>query len=98
MQTFVQKYPRGGYTANAEYWLGELYLVQKDYARSIEHFKVVLNQFPSSSKAAASMLKMGYAYDALGDQQEAKKQLRQLVETYPDTPTAQLAQAKLGSL
>lgn len=29
MQTFVQKYPRGGYTANAEYWLGELYLVKK---------------------------------------------------------------------
>jgi TolA-binding protein len=29
MQIFAQKYPKGGYTANAEYWLGELFLLKK---------------------------------------------------------------------
>lgn len=98
MQTFVQKYPKGGYTANAQYWLGELFLVKKEYPKAIEHFEVVLTQFPSSSKSAASMLKAGYSYAASGNSQEAKKRLQQVVKMYPDTPTAQLAQTKLESI
>jgi tol-pal system protein YbgF len=98
MQTFVQKYPKGGYTANAEYWLGELYLVKKDYSKAVEHFELVLHQFPSSSKSAASMLKIGYASAATGNNQEAKKRFQQVIKTYPDTPTAQLAHAKLEKI
>lgn len=98
MQTFVQKYPKGGYTANAEYWLGELYMVKKDYSKAIEHFEVVLQQFPSSSKSAASMLKVGYAFAATGDNQEAKRRFQQVVRTYPDTPTAKLAANKLANI
>ncbi|MBI2786711.1 MAG: tol-pal system protein YbgF, partial [Legionella longbeachae] len=98
MNVFVQKYPRGGYTANAQYWLGELYLVKKDYEKSIEHFNVVLQQFPTSSKSAASMLKTGYAYAEQGNKQEAKKFLQQVVRAYPDTPTAQLANSKLRTI
>jgi tol-pal system protein YbgF len=98
MQTFVQKYPKGGYTANAEYWLGELYLVKKDYPKAIEHFEVVLDQFPASSKSAASLLKSGYAYAATGNNQEARNRFQQIIKTYPDTPTAKLASAKLQAI
>ncbi|MCL9682790.1 tol-pal system protein YbgF [Legionella maioricensis] len=98
MQTFVQKYPKGGYTANAEYWLGELYLVKKDYSKAIEHFEVVLHQFPASSKSAASLLKSGYAYAATGNNQEARKRFQQIIKSYPDTSTAQLASAKLKAI
>lgn len=98
MQAFVQRYPQGGYSANAQYWLGELFMVKKDYPLAIDHFEIVLHQFPSSSKAAASMLKTGYAYAASGDNQEAKKRLQQVVKLYPGTPTAQLANLKLEAL
>jgi tol-pal system protein YbgF len=98
MNTFVQKYPKGGYTANAQYWLGELYLLKKDYGKSVEHFDVVLQQFPTSSKSAASMLKVGYAYVAMGNKPEAKKFLQQVVRAYPGTPTAQLADSKLRTI
>ena len=98
MQTFVQKYPNGGYTANAEYWLGELYMVQKEYPKAIEHFDVVLTKFPSSSKSAASMLKSGYAYAASGNNSEAIKRLQQVIRNYPETPTAHLASTKLNSI
>ncbi|KTD57642.1 tol-pal system protein YbgF [Legionella shakespearei] len=98
MQTFVQKYPKGGYTANAEYWLGELYMVKRDYSQAIEHFEIVLQQFPSSSKAAACMLKSGYAYAATGNNEEARRRLQQVIRTYPNTPTAQLASSKLQTI
>ncbi len=98
MQAFVTRYPQGGYTANAEYWLGELYMVKKNYPQATEHFNVVLQQFPSSSKCSASMLKIGYAMAASGKTQEAKERLQDVVKKYPDTNTAQLAAAKLESL
>jgi len=98
MQAFVAHYPDGGYTANAQYWLGELYMVKKEYAQAIEHFNVVLQQFPSSSKSSASLLKIGYALAASGKKEDAKARLLQVVKTYPDTQTARLAATKLQSL
>lgn len=98
MQSFVNKYPSGGYTANAHYWLGELYLVKNNYKNAIEHFDIVLKQFPSSTKAAASTLKIGYALAASGKVEEARMRLQQVMKNYPDTPTAQLAVTKLESL
>ena len=98
MQTFVQKYPKGGYSANAEYWLGELYLVKREFPKAIEHFDIVLKQYPSSSKSAASLLKSGYAFVASGNKDEARNRFQQVVKNYPGTPTAQLATNKLESI
>jgi tol-pal system protein YbgF len=98
MNSFITKFPQGGYSANAQYWLGELYMVKKDYPKAVEHFDTVLSQFPSSSKTAASMLKLGYAYAAAGRTEEAKAKLQQVIKSYPDTNTAQLAISKLDAL
>lgn len=62
------------------------------------HFDTVLNQFPTSSKAADSMLKLGYAQAASGNIPEAQKNLQNVLSTYPNTHLAQLAQLKLESL
>ncbi|GGI82876.1 tol-pal system protein YbgF [Legionella impletisoli] len=98
MKTFVNQYPQSGYKPNAEYWLGELYLVKKNYPEAIQHFDAVLQHYPSSSKAAASLLKSGYALAASGKKEEARQRLRDVVKNYPDTNTAQLATAKLNAL
>lgn len=98
MQTFVIQYPHGGYTANAQYWLGELYLVKNDYAKAIGHFNQVLHEFPSSSKCAASLLKIGYAQAASGQTAEARLTLQSVIKNYPDTHTATLAITKLNAL
>ena len=98
MHAFVLKYPHGGYTANAQYWLGELYMVKNDYPQAIEHFNIVLQEFPLSSKGAASLLKVGYAMAASGKIPEARLKLQEVIKNYPDTNTAQLATAKLNAL
>ncbi len=98
METFISHYPEGGYTANAHYWAGELYMVRKQYTEAIQHFETVLQKFPSSSKSSACLLKIGYALAASGDLQQAKQKLQRVVQQYPDTHAAQLAIAKLDSL
>jgi len=98
MQAFVTQYPQGGYTANAYYWIGELYMVQKNYPEAIQQFEMVLQKFPTSSKSSASVLKIGYALAAAGELNAAKQRLQTVIKQYPDTHAAQLALAKLESL
>lgn len=98
MQTFVNTYPQGGYTANAYYWLGELYLIKKQYPQAIQNFDIVLKQFPSSTKKADCSLKIAYALAASGQTAAAKKRLQEVIQNYPGTPTAHLAQTKLNAL
>lgn len=98
MQGFVIQYPQGGYTANAHYWLGELYLAKNQYPQAIEHFEIVTEKFPSSSKAGDSLLKVGYALGASGKTDEARLKLQQVIKNYPDTQTATLAKSKLETL
>ena len=98
MQQFLSKYPQGGYSANAHYWLGELHLANKEYAEAISQFDTIINSFKTSSKFAPSRLKLGYALAEMGRLSEAKKQLTAVMNQYPDTSTAHLAQAKLEKL
>lgn len=98
MQSFADQYPKGGYTANAHYWLGELYMTQKAYPEAITHFDTVLQQFPSSSKSAPSLLKIGYALAAAGKNPDAIVRLKEVIKRYPDTQTAKLAEEKLKML
>lgn len=97
-QKFIHQYPQGGYSANAHYWLGELHLVKKNNEAALVDFKTVINQFPSSSKAAASQLKIAYVYINLGKPLEARTQLQKVLQNYPDTPAARMAGNKLESL
>ena len=98
MQSFVEKYPHGGYSANAHYWLGELYMVKNNYPQAIEQFNIVLKEFPSSSKSADSLLKTGYALAASGKLPEARKTWQEVINKYPDTRTAKLAATRLNAL
>ena len=98
MQQFLAKYPRGGYSANAHYWLGELHLARKEYSEAITQFDTVIQDFKSSSKYAPSRLKLGYALADSGHIGEAKQQLLAVINRYPDTPTARLAHVKLEKL
>lgn len=98
MQQFLSKYPHGGYSANAHYWLGELYLANKEYSSAIEQFDTVIHNFKTSSKHAPSRLKLGYALAESGRIAEAKEQLTTVMNLYPDTSTAKLAHNKLTKL
>ena len=98
MQQFLSKYPHGGYSANAHYWLGELFLANKDYANAVTHFDTVIQNFKTSSKFAPSRLKLGYTLAESGRIAEAKEQLLAVVNQYPDTTTARLAHIKLEKL
>jgi len=97
-QSFLDQYPSGEYSPNAQYWLGESYYVTQNYQIALESFQRLLGQFPSSNKAPDALLKVGYCHYELKQWPQAESTLNQVVQQYPDTTVARLAQGRLRAL
>jgi len=97
-KTFVQTYPKGSYTDNAQYWLGEANYVQRNFKAALAEFERVVNNFPDSPKRPDALLKMGYTYQELGDNDKARLSLNSVRMNYPDTTAARLASKRLQEL
>jgi tol-pal system protein YbgF len=98
LRAFIQHYPHHDYADNAQYWLGEAFYVQKDYARALVEFRATIEQYPRGNKVPDALLKVGYCYQALGQTQKARAVLEQVVTLYPKSEPAVLAAKRLESL
>lgn len=90
---FVERYPAGTYTANAWYWLGELYLVSKpqDLAASEQAFKALLDGYPEHGKVPDAMYKLGKVYYLQGKRDRARQLLNRVVAEHGSSGAAKLA-------
>lgn len=95
---FLEVFPNDTLADNAQYWIGELYSVQKRYREALVAFNQVLVRWPSSSKVPACLLKIGFAFYELGDMQNAHTSLTRLVTDYPNSPAVTMAQQRLQDI
>ena len=92
---FLQQYPTSPLAANAQYWVGECYYSQRQFAQAILEFERVASQYPSSEKVPAALLKIGYSNLELENPAAARAMFRQIVRSYPKSPEAAKAYARL---
>jgi len=85
-------------TDNALYWIGECYDAQDQPQEALETFTKVLEDYPTSDKAAAAQLKKGLIYLKMGDQGQGVVNLQYVVYEHPGTREADLAREQLRSL
>jgi len=97
-RAFLVKYPGSSYADNAQYWLGEVYYVTRDFKAALEEFGILLKAFPDSPKVPGAMLKMGYSQYELKDWKAAADMLGQVVRRFPGSSTAKLAQKRLDRM
>lgn len=96
-EAFLAANPGHSLTPNALYWIGECLYSQGDYTGSILKFKDVAGNYPTHHKAAASLLKAGYAYAQLGDMDNAKFYWQMLRHDFPQSSEARLAAKRMES-
>ncbi|MDT8387078.1 MAG: tol-pal system protein YbgF [Thiogranum sp.] len=94
-QEFLNKYPGSSYADNAQYWLGEVYYVTRQFSQALSEFGKVPVNYPDSSKIGDARLKIGYIQYEMENWNEARQSLTQVVEKSPGTTTARLAQERL---
>jgi tol-pal system protein YbgF len=71
----VADYPSSPYSANAYYWLGEIYLLQGQDELARQSFSVVVEQYAGHSKALDASFKLGKIYHQLGDLERSRELL-----------------------
>lgn len=98
MQNYLKTYPQGEYAANANYWLGELYLVEGSRTKAEQAFQTVITQYPQNAKVADAMLKLGFVYADAGQYEKARTTLAKIPKLYPETSVARLATSRLLQL
>ncbi len=97
-KSFQERYPASNLAPNALYWIGECYYSLKQYDKAIITFKDVVAKYQKHPKAAAAMMKAGFAYDKLGDKENARFYLENLLADFPGSEPAALGKKKLATL
>jgi tol-pal system protein YbgF len=98
MLAFVGRYPNSIFTPNGYYWLGEFYLAAtpSSLPEARRHFETVLSKYPESAKAPAALYKLGTIEDLQNHPDAAKKRMQELLQRFPGSPEAGLAQSYLN--
>ncbi|MDX1558072.1 MAG: tol-pal system protein YbgF [Marinobacter sp.] len=94
---FIDEYPEGDLTVNAYYWLGEVYLVKPQLEQAKQAFTIVATRFSDHRKAPDAVYKLGVTHDRLGEEEQAQRSMKTVIEDYPSSSAADLARKFLES-
>lgn len=94
-EAFSTHYANDPLRANAQYWLGELYLKANKADKAEKSLLTVVNDYPKSSKRADALYKLGLVNARQGRVDDAQKRLQQVIKEYPKSPAAGLAETFL---
>jgi len=93
-EAFIAANPTGEYAGNAQYWLGDCYFLQQQYALAVAEFRKVTSNYPSSTKAPEALLKSASALQTLNLHDQAREALETLSSRYPNSAAAQKIRQK----
>lgn len=99
MKKFIADFPKSPFVPNAYYWLGEfnLAITPPNFAAASTNFKLVMNQYPKTAKAAAATYRVATLADVDHHQATAITLMQSLVKNYPGTQEAGYAADYLKS-
>ena len=97
-ESFISEYPSSNYSANANYWLGQLLYNKNDFDSAQKAFLTVITRFKTSNKRADSMVKLGLIAEKSNDRTLAKKYYKQVIKEYVNSSAARIAVQQLSSL
>jgi tol-pal system protein YbgF len=96
-EDMLKQFPNGKYADNAYYWLGECYYSLKEFSLALGFYeKVFLKE--GSLKADDAQFKIGMTRLSMGKQNDAKMDLKKLVDRYPSSEYRERAVRMLKQL
>lgn len=92
---FVKKYPDSSLAPNAQFWLGNAWVAQRNCAKAVEAHSVVTTKWADSPKAPDSWLAMANCQQEMGNPAAARRSLETAIAKYPNSPAADTARQRL---
>ena len=95
---FVRRFPNSEYAGNAQYWLGEIHLVESDLESAGRAFAKVISAYPGHRKEPDALYKLADVERRMGNREKAIELYQEVLSRHPNSSAAQLARRDLDSL
>ncbi|MBI5212280.1 MAG: tol-pal system protein YbgF, partial [Nitrospirae bacterium] len=97
-EQFAKDFPKHELLPNAYFWAGESYYADKKYEDAILSYDAFIKKSPKHEKAKGAMLKLAFSFVEFGDKKTGKVLLEKVIEKYPNSREAELAEKKIGEM
>ncbi len=94
----LQRFPRHDLSDNAQYWLGEIDYVTRDYRGALKAFERVITEYPHGNKVPDALLKMAFCHQELGQNDLARSNLERILREFSWSDPAKKAKERLQLL
>ena len=94
-KSFVRKNPKHKLAANAQFMIGEIYYVQKNWRLAAQTYLKGYRKYPRSAKAGDTLFKLGKSLGKLGQKSQSCGAFETVVSKYRKTNAARLAKKEL---
>src|SRR5262249_10452985 len=95
LTALTKRFPENALASSAQYWIGEIYFRQSDFARALVEFQRVVDGYPKSAQIPEALLKIGACHRALNEPDRAREVWQQVIADFPRTNAASQAQSLL---
>lgn len=97
-EKLIKENPEHKLASNSQFWIAETFYSEKKYEDAILSYETFIKKYPKHDKIRQAMLKQGYSFIELGDRKTGKVILERLIERYPRTQEAELAEKKISEM
>jgi len=94
----IKSYPDNPLAGNSYYYQAEIEYRAGRYTPAVQAYDHVIEQFPDSNKVPVSRLHKGMALIALKQTDAGVKELRGLIQRFPNSPESMQARSKLSGM
>ncbi len=94
----IKFYPDANYAGNSYFYLGEIDYKAGRYAAAAKNYDRVSEQYPGNPKIPVAELRKGEALLALKQNDAGIRELRSLIQRYPNSQEASAARSKLSAM
>ena len=98
LEEVVERFPNHQLTPSARYFLADIMVQNDELEEAIDAFLEILEYHPEADRAASALYRVGLIYRELGDDAEARSYLERVVNTWPDSAAADMAQRVLDEM
>ena len=97
LELFIRDYNIHTLAGPAHYWLGEIYLLQKEYREAALIFAEGYQKYPDSVKSPDSLYKLAETLYKIEKKDEACNTLKQFILKYPNNKLIDKSKAKINN-
>lgn len=97
-EEYVRTFPGSASAPNAQYQIGEVHYIRKDYQKALEAFDALLERFPENDMTALGLYMKGMTLVKMGDRTKGATEFRSLIKRFPNNEYAAKAQVQLQQM